>query len=98
MVHYVRVPVFLSPYIILTYISFVLSLYIDRLERECQIQVLASTALSHRGPGLAPIKVNPEEAAYTYNRLGNEDAGRIFAGVSLPRLRASAKIGYGCFY
>lgn len=52
----------------------------SRLERECQVQLLAGPAAAQRG--IKPIPVNKEEAEYTYARLGTEQAGVVFAGVS----------------
>jgi hypothetical protein len=55
-------------------------MYLSRLERECQVQLLAGPAAAQRG--IKPIQVDKEEAEYTYARLGTERAGEVFAGVS----------------
>jgi len=56
------------------------------LDRECQIQLLVNTAASNRG--INPIVVSPEEAQFTYHRLGGEDAGYVFAGPYFQMIEA----------
>jgi len=51
-----------------------------RLERECQVQLLAGPAAAQRG--IKPIPINKEEAEYTYARLGTEKMGIVFAEAS----------------
>lgn len=67
--------------------SFALGCYVctshwicSRLERECQVQLLAGPAATQRG--IKPIQINKEEAEYTYARLGTERSGEVFARVS----------------
>ena len=58
-----------------------------RLERECKIQMLALSAAPN---GIKPIPVNHEEAVYTYNYTGREEAALIFAQVSVFCIAACA--------
>lgn len=54
-----------------------------RLERECKIQMLALSAAPN---GIKPIPVNHEEAVYTYNYTGREEAALVFAQVSVSSI------------
>lgn len=64
----------------------------QRLERQCQVQLLADAAAA-RDPGSKPIPVGEAEAAFTRRQIGNEKAGYFAASVNRAHVLGRGGIG-----
>lgn len=53
----------------------------NRLEQECQTQLLADAAATARN--IQTMKITPEDAAFTYKNTGTEKAGYFMAQVGV---------------